>query len=382
MIAELERLPDISFIDDITLDDIEADLVARYQDKYREITGNTATLKPGEPIQLMLYACATIFMQMYESLDFAGKMNFLKYAYGDYLDNLGALKSVERLDASAALCTVRFTASVIRAAAISIPAGTRVTSQKADIYFATSDYAEIPAGEEYVDVTCQALTPGIAGNDYAIGTLSVIVDPIAYVASCTNLTAASGGTDRESDDSLRERIYLSPANYSVAGPEKAYEYFVKTAYPGIADVRVTSPAPTEINIRVIGPDGQLLSSDVLQMIEDYLETEGVRPQTDLVSVESPTVSEYAITMTYYINKSDAPVASTIQAAVEGAVSRYAAWQSARIGRDIEPGKLIEFVMDAGAKRVAITSPSYTTIADTAIAKLTSMTVTYGGLEND
>ena len=94
MIPEIARLPDISFIDDITLDDIKAKMIADYQDKFKEITGQAVALKDGEPITLMLYACAVQIFQMYLNVDKAGKMNFLKYAYGDFLDNLGALKGV------------------------------------------------------------------------------------------------------------------------------------------------------------------------------------------------------------------------------------------------------------------------------------------------
>ena len=89
MIPEIERLPDITFIDGVTLDTIKERLVSDYEEKFHEETGTTVNLKDGEPISLMLYACAVQFMQMYENLDKAGKMNFLKYTYGDFLDNIG-----------------------------------------------------------------------------------------------------------------------------------------------------------------------------------------------------------------------------------------------------------------------------------------------------
>ena len=129
MIPEIARLPDISFIDDITLDDMKAKMITDYQDKFKEITGQAVTLKEGEPITLMLYACAVQIFQMYLNVDKAGKMNFLKYAYGDFLDNLGALKGVSRQDAGPASCTVRFTLSAARPTVVSIPQGTRVTTQ-------------------------------------------------------------------------------------------------------------------------------------------------------------------------------------------------------------------------------------------------------------
>ena len=38
LINEIANLPDVSFIDNITLDDVQAGLVADYEKKYKEIT--------------------------------------------------------------------------------------------------------------------------------------------------------------------------------------------------------------------------------------------------------------------------------------------------------------------------------------------------------
>ena len=382
MLPEIERLPDISFMDGVTLDTIKAQLVADYQAKFQEETGTAVTLKDGEPITLMLYACAVQFLQMYELMDKAGKMNFLKYSYSDFLDNLVAIKGVERQESAAAYCTVRFTVSTIRASVIAIPQGTRITTANADVYFATDEYAEIPIGGEYVDVHCSCLTAGTAGNGLDADTLTVLVDPIAYIGSCTNLTATSGGTDRESDESVRDRAYLVPGNYSVAGPAAAYEYWTKTAYADIGDVRVTSPSPCVVDIRVIGSNGEILSADVCREIEEYIENANVIPQTDEVHVASPDIATYNIDLTYYINRSQASTAATIQAAVTEAVSKYVVWQSERIGRDLEPDKLIELCMAAGAKRCTVASPAHTAIGSTSIPVLGTQSITYGGLEDD
>ena len=382
MIKEIEKLPDISFIGDVTLDEIQEKLVTDYQEKYEELTQESVVLKDGEPIKLMLYACAVQFMQMYQLVDKAGKMNFLKYSYGDYLDNLGALKGVSRNDEASATCTVRFTLSAIRPGTIAIPEGTRITTQAADIYFSTDEYAEIPSGGSYVDVRCSAQTPGTKGNGYAPGEIGVLVDPVPYVDTVANLATTAGGLAREDDESLAERIYLAPANYSVAGPQAAYEYFVKEAYPAVADVAVTSPDANEIDIRVIGENGEEISEDMCEYIEDYLMNGQIKPMGDTVTVSSPTAESYDIGLTYYINRSDSASVAVIQAAVENAVDEYVKWQAGKIGRDIEPNKLIEYVMAAGVKRVVVTAPTYTTIGGSGIAALDERSVTYGGLEDD
>lgn len=382
MIKEIERVPEISFIDGVSLDSIKAQLVADYQDKYQEVTGKAVTLKSGEPITLMLHACAVQFLQMYANLDKAGKMNFLKYAYGDFLDNLGVLKGVTRQDAVAASCTVRFTLSAIRPGTIAIPAGTRVTTQAANVYFATDDYSEIPSGSSFVDVPCTCLEAGTVGNGCGVGELSILVDPIAYIATVSNVSESGAGFERESDESFAERIYLATGTYSVAGPKAAYEYFVREAYSGVEDVVVTSPSANLIDIRVIGEGGTLLSPEACAHIVDYLNEANVKPMGDVVSISSPENHLYDIDVTYYINRSEASSISTLQAQIASAVSGYTEWQAGKIGRDIEPGQLIARLIQAGAKRVVVTSPTYTAIQAYELPKVGTITVTYGGLEDD
>ena len=82
-------------------------------------------------------------------------------------------------------------------------------------------------------------------------------------------------------------------------------------------------------------------------------------------------------MTYYINRSDSARAVAIQAAVAQAVEEYKTWQRT-IGRDVNPSQLAAMVMEAGAKRVTVTAPTFAAVAATKVAALTgSATVTYG-----
>ena len=72
---------------------------------------------------------------------------------------------------------------------------------------------------------CQ--TAGTDGNGLKAGEIAALVDPLPYTLSVTNTGASLGGADRETDEELAERIYLSPTSYSTAGPLAAYEYWVK-----------------------------------------------------------------------------------------------------------------------------------------------------------
>ena len=65
-----------------------------------------------------------------------------------------------------------------------------------------------------------------------------------------------------------------------------------------------------------------------------------------------------------------------------AINDYINWQKSEIGRDINPDVLRQKILNAGAKRVDITSPIFTIVDEDSVASLEAQSVTYGGLEND
>lgn len=116
-------------------------------------------------------------------------------------------------------------------------------------------------------------------------------------------------------------------------------------------------------------------------LQAYLSGKTIRPMTDKLTVKAPEEVTYSINLTYYINRSDSARAVAIQAAVARR-GGYKTWQRT-IGRDVNPSQLAAMVMEAGAKRVTVTAPTFAAVAATKVAALTgSATVTYGGLEDD
>jgi uncharacterized phage protein gp47/JayE len=198
-------------------------MVSDFKTRYKELTQIEYVLQRADPVSLLLYSAAVQIYQAMLFVDKAGKMDLLKYAYGDYLDHLAALKGLTRLPAAPATVTMRFTLSAVRPSAISIPQGTRVSD--GNLYYATTEYAEVPAGDSYIDVIATCMTAGSDGKTPEIDTITTLVDPISYMGTVTNLEKPTGGSDIETDDELRERTFYAPSGYSVAGPSGAYEYW-------------------------------------------------------------------------------------------------------------------------------------------------------------
>lgn len=380
MIAELENLPEVSFIDNITLDEIQEQMKSDYQEKYESLTGKACTLRRADPATLILYACSIQIFQALLFVDRAGKQDLLKYSYGEFLDNLAAIRGITRMEALPAVTTVRFTLSEAVSEVVVIPEGTTVTN--GEIYFQTDEYAEIAAGDTSIDIPCTCQTDGAEGNGIPAGEIKILVDTLPYIKSVENIEVTSGGADIEDDENLAERIYLAPSSYSVAGPDDAYKYFTMAYNQEIADVMVTSPDPAEVEIRFLMENGEIPTSTVMSGLEEYLQDNKIRPLTDHVTVLAPEQQRFDIALTYYINRSDQAKANTIQAAVQAAVDEYVKWQTYTIGRDINPSELTKRIIEAGAKRVEITFPVFTSVAPDTVARIGQKTVTYGGLEND
>lgn len=381
-LSAIQNAPDVSFIDGKTVDDVRGELIADYEAFMEQETGSPVTLDRASPHRMILNAAAVQIYQAMQYIDRAGKQSLLKYSYGGYLDNIGLLKGVTREPAKAATTTLRFTASAVRQTATPIPQGTRV-SGGGSVYFATSVYTEIPAGQSTVDVAATCTEAGTVGNGLAVGELSTMVDPLPYVESVTNTAETQGGAEIESDDALAERIYLAPGAYSTAGPTDGYLYHARKFSVSIGDVVATSDqAAGEVDIVFLMADGSAPSAAMIAALKEYLSGDTIRPMTDKLTVSAPVEVTYSINLTYYINRSDSARAVTIQQEVAQAVEAYKTWQRT-IGRDINPSKLAALVMEAGAKRVTVTAPTFTAVADTRVAALSgTASVTYGGLEND
>ena len=109
--------------------------------------------------------------------------------------------------------------------------------------------------------------------------------------------------------------------------------------------------------------------------------EKVRPLTDHVTVVAPTPISYKIDAGYYISAEDKAQAETIQKAVNEAIEAYKSWQGAKLGRDLDPSKLCELMVRAGARKVSVNLPALTVLSDSEIAVASDTKVTFKGVDD-
>lgn len=376
----MNDLPDISFVNK-DVEGLLSEKIKGYEDAYFEQTGERKTLYPGDPIRIFLYSQALREYHLLLLIDYSAKQNLLKYAEGIYLEHKAADRNVIRLSASKATVPVKFTFSAPLSSPAIINAGTRVTPGN-NIFFKTTDNIEVPSGATEIIIIMECTEAGTIGNDYIPGQIGVLVDPIPFVDSIINIERSQGGADTEGDESLRERAWLAPESYSVAGPAGAYIFWAKQYSPSILDVKATSPSPGVVDIRVILEGGEIPEAAFLEGLEEYLSDIERRPLTDNVQVNQPGTVNYDLNVTYYVSVDNQTVLDNIRDRVEKVVQDYVLWQKSKMGRDINPDQLIYMLKEAGAKRVEVSTPVYTVVNETDIAICGETVLTYGGLEND
>lgn len=376
---DLSKLPDINFAQK-DIETILAETIAGFEQAYYEQTGVVKKLYPGDPIRIWLYSQALREFQLRQIIDYSAKQNLLKYATGAFLDHKGADHDIPRAEAQKATVTMKYILSAPQPTTQYIPAGTRVSPGN-NIYFETTSMIEVPGGATEVTAVNQCTVAGTIGNDFTPGQINILVDPIPWIASVTNIDTSQGGVDEEDDESYRERINLAPEGYSTAGPELGYVFFAKKYSQLIEDVKVFSPSPGVVDIRVLLINGEIPDQTFLDGLGSYLSAKDKRPLTDHVLVGAPDIVNYDISFTYYIRTEDETMAASIQQKVNEAVTAYQTWQKSKIGRDINPSELISRVIQAGAKRLDLTAPLFTRITESQIAVAQNISVTYGGLED-
>lgn len=154
-----------------------------------------------------LYALAAQVQALEAESEWALRQSFPQTAEGEYLDMHAACRGLVRTEAACAEGTLRFFTSGTAATALSVPQGT-VCMTADGTRFVTTEEAGIAAGADSGDAAAHAVEPGVGGNVSA-GTITMFSALPVGVVRCGNPAAFSGGSEAESDASLRERLLKS-----------------------------------------------------------------------------------------------------------------------------------------------------------------------------
>lgn len=266
--------------------------------------------------------------------DYIFRQSFPQTANGTELDYHAALRDITRKTASKSSGVLTFYVDTPSDTELSVPKGT-VCSVKDSPYiqFETSEAAVLPAGETSTDVAATAIAPGSQFNA-KVQTVCVMVDCPKGISGVINNSAFKGGTDDETDESLRRRILSA---YSVAPTgvnESAFEQAI-TRIDDVVDCKfMRSNALYTIYLRTKSGTLPISLSNKVSNAAQIITMAGCYSTTKLAT-ESPT------DLCVYINKS-AFDDEKIKSALVEEIKQY--FDRLKIGESLNLNKLIYSLM--------------------------------------
>lgn len=159
----------------------------------------------------------------------------------------------------------------------------------------------------------------------------------------------------ESDDALRRRMVLAPEGFSVAGPSGAYIFHALSADSDVLDASATSPDPGEVLVTVLSRTGDgTPDPEVIAAVEARLTATGVRPLTDLVTVQAATIIPFTVEadLTFLPGPDSGVVLATAQAQLDDHLAAVR-----RLGRDITRAGIIAALCPEGVHNVDLVEPA-------------------------
>ena len=140
-------------------------------------------------------------------------------------------------------------------------------------------------------------------------------------------------------------------------------------------IEITRNMYGRVKIVPICAGGELPDEEVLADVLAACSADDVKPLTDMVLVEAPSVELYDIELTYYTTKADQSEVVKNVEGPGGAIDQYINWQGSNLEQDINPDELWKRIVSpdwgenlVGATRAVIVKPEYKELPSTTVAK--------------
>jgi uncharacterized phage protein gp47/JayE len=279
-------------------DDWEAEVIANFPDAKPKLVVSF--------FRILGKAHALLLHGLYLFLNNLGNQIFVTLASDEFLDRHGSEYGVTRKPALAAVGNTTATGTNTTA----IPTGTRLQDNSGQLYEVVTGQV-IAAGSALLPI--RALSFGAATNQPA-GTTLTFVTPIAGVSTDTTVDGSGliGGADRESDDSLRQRILFKKRNPSQSGSASDYVTWAKS----VADVTRAFVFPKEdglgtVRVRFMMDDKYsdgIPSAGDVTVVDAFIDP--LKPAQVGLTVSAPVAQVLVVDVAIKPNNSDTQTAVT------------------------------------------------------------------------
>ena len=159
----------------------------------------------------------------------------------------------------------------------------------------------------------------------------------------------------EDDERLRKRTQLAFEGFSTAGPQGAYIFHALSASALVKDVAVYSEAPGQVEVRILSSeDDGTASPELLSDVEAVLNSDKIRPITDLVIVQSADIVPYTVaaTLILFSGVGAQEVLNSVQTAAQAFVEKHH-----NLGIDITRAGLFSALYQPGVQNIELHSPA-------------------------
>lgn len=206
---------------------------------------------------------------LYAYIDWVVRQLFPDTAEKSFLERQASIQGIYRREATAATGTL----TVTRTAGATIPVGTVFVAADGETRYSTTEEPEVDESE----VPVQCMTIGTGGNREA-GETYALVSPLSGVSTEATGSEMAGGTEAESDDSLRDRLTYRLQNPPRGGTATDYVAWAMEV-PGVTRAWCF---PKELGIGTV----------TVRFATDGLTENGV-PTEGMVSIVSDYIAENA-----------------------------------------------------------------------------------------
>lgn len=374
---DLQR-ENVKIVDD-NPEKILSEMIADYEQR----TGKT--LQPAHIERLLINSFAYRETLTRQQINEAYRQQHVRFATGLMLDLCGDDVNTPRLEASAARCTLRFSATDFNSE-VNIPTGAQVAV--GDVVFATIEQGQLTASRPQMDLQAECTQTGIRGNGWSIGQINTIQTALsgANTISAHNISIPTGGAETESDDAYRERVLLAPESFPAAGSVGAYQYWARAVSPAICDVHVANALDSQGNaiggtvaVTVLTKTG-LPERELLNQVQTELSGEKKRPLCDTVSVLAPEVVDYTLNAELVLfTGANAPEVKT---AAEKAWASYETVRREKLGGDIVPLDIQKVLQVDGVYNVILREPNLRVIQPNQWARCTTVRISIKAEQQD
>ena len=231
----------------------------------QDAQANLTDIYPGSVLRTLSETVALEIGRLYAQLEAVYQAAFVDTASGSALDKVVAILGVERVTGNHPAGEVVFTRAGASRGAITLPAGTRITTPDGEVEYETTTTVTLLDGQQTARVPVRDLEPA---NDplAAADLLTVLPVPIAGIVSVTNPGPTSITARAESDDELRTRV-----KNVLVGSERATVAALKHAVErqGISAEIIEDPGqPGRITVNTFTDQ---MSPELLQRVQTALD---------------------------------------------------------------------------------------------------------------